>query len=308
MLGSRQALLKTVHKAIEYRRRLLPMPGASTIPSQKPLAHLLESANCFDCKFGRINFKISHACPNVRFIHIGKTGGSTVRWNLLSAGVYIEEFHVRRPVWSPNTWYFFWIRNPLRRFVSAFNFSKEVITFDFSNLTIAELTMENCPAPEKIQRRMERGFAYEPSYDNLVLQFDSANALAESLTSNNSILRHKAHQLMRHYQEHIFKGIGWYLDNGAFVRNFHRQILLVGRTEAFDQDLARLEDALGISLRQKDLAIHKRKDGSNLKRDLSSKAISNLRHFYANSDYAALRQLMNKGFISADVYDSYREY
>lgn len=306
--GHRHKLRSALRHALAYRRRRFPSPGASTRPSQQPLSRAVEHGSRFSEEFGRVPFGITVACPNVRFIHIGKTGGSTVRWELLSAGVHISEFHVRKPVWQPDIWYYFWIRNPLRRFVSAFNFSKEILAFDLSQCDKGQLTMENCPAPQKIQSRIEHGYAFEPSYDALLPEFDSANALAGSLASNSPVLKRKALALMRHRQEHIFKGIGWYLDNGAFVRNFHRQILLVGRLESFDRDLARLEEALGVTLRSSEKASHKRKGGSTLPRDLSSTAVANLKRFYAKSDYAALQELKAHGFISAETYDRYCRY
>ena len=72
--------------------------------------------------------------------------------------------------------------------------------------------------PKREIKKIKTGIAYNKEYDNLILYFKSANHLAEALSSNNKIERNKALSLMNNSTEHIFKGIGWYLQNGDFVK------------------------------------------------------------------------------------------
>ena len=55
--------------------------------------------------------------------------------------------------------------------------------------------------------------------------FSNPNYLAESITSENLHVRKLALELMNSDQEHIFKGIGWYLHNGTFIEKNHDKIL-----------------------------------------------------------------------------------
>lgn len=293
--------------AQEFRRRRVLLFGPEPAPRERPLAHRLEVPGAAVQEFGRIEFPISVVYPNLRFIHVGKSGGSSIRWALLSAGIQVDEYHTRKPVWRPEYWYFMWIRNPLTRFVSAFNFSKEIVAFDLSCCDRNRLTMNNCPAPHYIQSRFDHGYAFDAVYDELLTRFPSAAELAESLTSSNRAVREAAFALMRHPQGHIFKGLGWYLDNGAFVRNFSKQLLFVGRLEYFGEDLQRLSAKAELPVADTVVPIHKRKGGTELPRELSSRAVENLRKFYGPSDYAAVQALVEHQHIPRELLDRYRD-
>jgi hypothetical protein len=56
-----------------------------------------------------------------------------------------------------------------------------------------------------------------------------------------------AMQLMHSPIEHINKGLGWYLHNGAFILQ-HADRIFVGTLENLEKDLARLAHWLNISL------------------------------------------------------------
>lgn len=254
------------------------------------------------------DFQINKSCECVRFIHIGKCGGTSIRYQFREAGVNLRQFHLEKPLWNSTSWYFFWIRNPIKRFVSAFNYSKAIVDFDITLCDKRNLTLENCPAPRKILNRIECGFAFDPCYDALVHSFKSANELAESLSSSNKDLRAKANALMTHRQEHLFKGLGWYLDNGLFIEMFHQQIFFVGRLENFDDDFRTLSELVGLPTSNENKIPHKRASVNGLSRELSETAIGNIRKFYASTDYKTLKILKDRRFIDQEVYDQYSEY
>ena len=63
---------------------------------------------------------------NLRFIHIGKCGGATIRDALAKSDQLdnfssIEEVHINQPVYRENCKYLICIRNPITRSISAFN-------------------------------------------------------------------------------------------------------------------------------------------------------------------------------------------
>ena len=56
---------------------------------------------------------------DLRLIHVGKSGGSTVCQTL-----GINQYHTVKPRFSSNEQYVLWLRNPISRFVACFNMSK----------------------------------------------------------------------------------------------------------------------------------------------------------------------------------------
>ena len=58
---------------------------------------------------------------NLVIIHIGICGGSTVRSELRSKNIKFSEIHIREAIYKPKNKYVIVIRNPIKRFISAFN-------------------------------------------------------------------------------------------------------------------------------------------------------------------------------------------
>lgn len=253
-------------------------------------------------------YHITYRCRNLKFIHIGKCGGTSIIHHFFASGVALQEYHLVRPYINPTDWYFLWIRNPLDRFVSAFNHAKTIINFDISAYDPQKLTLDNCPAPQKILNRIKHGFAFDPVYDHLVNSFSSANELAESLSNSNKKQKARAYDLMTHNQEHIFKGIGWYLRNGLFVKKCFRQFLFVGRIENFDADFRRFLDLASFPDWFQGVPEIKRKNKEILSRSLSDRAIKDLRKFYSGSDYKALAALAKYRLLDKDVLEEYNYY
>jgi len=196
-----------------------------------------------------------------------------------------------------------WIRNPLARFVSAFNHSKAIIDFDISKLNGETPTLQNCQAPQKIKRKIERGYAFSHEYEELFKYFDNANALAESITSSNWGLKSRALELMQHPTEHIYKGIGWYLGNGYFIKMAKASIIKVGTIESIGDDINDLKQLLSIPLSQS--LGHVRQNKSNLPTlpSLTTPAKKNLRNFLEDTDYSAIEELKACKLIPDHLYE-----
>jgi len=176
---------------------------------------------------------------------------------------------------------------------------------DTSNLDINNLTLDNCLAPYWTKHKMTHGYTFTKRYDYLVSCFQTANELAESITSENIERKNLALELMNHQSEHIFKGIGWYLYNGNFIEKNHHKIIFVGTVENMEDDIKRLSDFLNVKM---DDRSHLRKNKSNNDHFLSPKAIKNILNFYKNTDYKALQKLVEYNFITEDLFEKYHHY
>ena len=238
---------------------------------------------------------------NLRLIHIGKTGGTSVKNKFK-----LKQYHLNRNYFkNENEYYIIWIRNPLKRFVSAFYMSYNLINMDTSNLNINNLTLKNCLAPGRVRFKMTHNNTFSERYDYLINYFKTPNELAESITSENIDKKKLALELMNSKKEHIFKGIGWYMYDGDFIKKNHDKIIFVGTCENMDDDIKRLSNLLNYNISNS----NKIRENSSKANDkfLSSKAIKNLIDFY-NTDYKALKELVNYNFISQDIYESYFSY
>jgi hypothetical protein len=237
----------------------------------------------------------------ISFIHIGKCGGSTIQYLLKK---HIKEIYHLKKNYNTTEKYIIWIRNPLSRFVSAFNYQRECVTFKVTDYNIHNLTLRNCISPGHFAHKIKNGYTFNEDYDRLITFFKTPNILAEGLSSINPVIRKKATRLMNHSIGHISKGIGWYLNNGKFLKNKNSKIVFVGKLETMSDDIIKLQDILNTTL---DTTSHLRK---NNKGDtyLSELAIQNLLEWYKDTDYKALEQLHLYEWISNDTLQSYYTY
>lgn len=246
----------------------------------------------------------------IQFIHIGKCGGSFIKQILPKK---IGKIHMRKPkMSSPNYKYIIFIRNPLKRFISAFNHSKHLIEFDTSGYDFNRLLNDrNSPyykLREKIKSKLEIGHPFDEwnsgkDYIRLMNKFNSANCLAEALSSDNKETQRHAKLLMKNEEvEHIYKGIGWYLYNGEFIDINSKKILFVGSVECIDEDIKKLSAVLNTPINSDGF---KRKNMANYDNTLSKLAVRNLLDFYKSTDYKALERLHHYGFINEKILKSY---
>jgi len=247
---------------------------------------------------------------NYIFIHIGKCAGSFISKQFPQ----LNRVHMHKPKFRQDQQYIIWIRNPIKRFVSAFNHSKSLIEYQLHTDCFDEIYNEksspyyrlknkinskllhNCPFAE-----WESGFNYE----FLMNKFNSPNQLAESLTSNSKSVKNQAIELMSNTEvEHINKGLGWYLQNGDFVKHHHDSIKFVGRVEYISEDLGHLSKLLGTPVG----AAEKEREGY-IKQiqslTLSSLAITNIKKFYEKTDYYTLKSMLKYKLIDTQTYEDY---
>jgi hypothetical protein len=246
----------------------------------------------------------------IRFIHIGKCGGSYINKVL---GKELTKIHMKKPDINNRSYkYIIFIRNPLQRFISAFNHSKSLIEFDTIGYKYNDLYNDSSTPyyklKQKIKSKLEIGHPFNEwssgvDYINLIAKFNSANSLAEGLSSKNKDLKKSAQLIMNNEEvEHICKGIGWYLHNGEFIDVNFRNILFVGALENIKKDIKDLSILLET---QPNLKSYQRKNKASYDKTLSELAIKNLLKFYESTDYKALKKLNHYGLINNELLRSY---
>ncbi|MFM8414428.1 MAG: hypothetical protein ACKOCX_06860 [Planctomycetota bacterium] len=99
-------------------------------------------------------------------VHVGKCGGSTIVEELRARGFRFEHVHMRRPVVEAARRYVVLVRDPVARFVSAFNWRKHLLDND-----LLPAARKQDPIAQ-LRHRSEREF---------LAQFESVNAFAERL-------------------------------------------------------------------------------------------------------------------------------
>lgn len=246
-----------------------------------------------ETKLYKYNFVTIRLFPSLYFIHVGKSGGTSIKYNFMKNGIHLQNYHLDRPSCKRHAQSFFilWIRNPISRFVSAFYHAKNRIDGDTS----------------LVPYRHHQDYIFSPSYDKLISIYQTANELAENLSHSHPYHRKVAMECMHHVDEHIFKGLGYYTNNGEFIhKNKHR--IFVGRLEYFQEDFTNLvENRLKIPF-----SFHyETKIRQNFNKNdtiLSQKAIENLITFYHDTDYYALKVLLQHDLISKETFVSYFHY
>jgi hypothetical protein len=244
-------------------------------------------------------------------IHIGKCGGSY----LTSKYKGLKQIHMRRPDLKKNydANFIIILRNPFSRFVSAFNHSKNLLSYDVSGKAFADLFRDPSSPYFGLKQKSLHALSignpfgqYKSGslYRELLDCFDTANHLAESLSSPNSELFDKAQKLVSNCEvEHIAKGIGWYLHNGDFVQKFKDDIIYCSDISMVDDSC--LECATGIAPRQR---FFSRKSVYGLNdRTLSELAIDNIKKYCLPGDFKALGALARHGLIGNELLREYSQ-
>ena len=236
------------------------------------------------------------------FIHIGKTGGSTIQ-TLLN----LKQYHLNRNYNYKNK-FIIWVRNPIARFVSAFNMSYVNINFKKYVKNTKRLGYKSVLLKGRIDRYLTKknDYIFAKKYDALINYFKTPNKLARALSSTNKRIRKNAEKLMNYRIGHIYRGIGWYLNNGRFVKKHNKNIFFVGKQETMGEDIKKLGTLLNKELNNNETRINNY--STKKSKYLSPLAIKNIIKFYKHTDYAALIELKKRGWISNKTLKLYYSY
>jgi len=203
------------------------------------------------------------ASPKAHFLHIGKTGGSAVIHALKphrQSGKYKLVLHPHSTKLNDITVgekVFFFLRDPITRFVSGFNSRKR-----------------------KGQPRYNR--QWDPPEAQAFAHFDTANELAEALSDRDANRREEARQAMegiQHVRDAVWK---WFQDPHYFSSRIN-DVLFVGFQESLESDFRRLLIILelhgNIVLPTDPVVTHKTPAGFD--QSISDLSKRNLRRHYA---------------------------
>ena len=152
-------------------------------------------------------------------VHVCKCGGSSVVAELRAGGFEFEHFHMRRPLAVPGHRYLVLVRDPVARFVSAFNWRYHLLGQDLLPASRKEDPIA------RLRHRTEWEF---------LSQFENVNAFAERLVRSGE---HEvsAMNTMMGLIGHVPQGFVWYLD-GLLNRIEPDQLVGVISTERLADD------------------------------------------------------------------------
>lgn len=244
----------------------------------------------------------------IYFIHVGKCAGSSI-WSHVprdrTTGCHTYRDHVKNQA-NDKDLIIICIRDPLKRFVSAFNYAYDIINYDVSSLNINS-NLKHTIAPDLLKKKIENGGknTFDQDYIDLVNFFKTPNFLAESLTSSDETIKKKAEKLIKHKQEHIYKGLGFYTYKGKFIDKYHKKIQIVS-VDHFDHDMKKLYKKMYDDKEYPgQLKCSWTRKNNNPNINLSKLAKNNLYEFYKDTDYSALKKLLDYKLITKDLYDKY---
>ncbi len=193
------------------------------------------------------------------FVHLGKTGGSSIIDSLKKHGFHkFEVIHVQKVKYNPNKKYVLLLRDPIARFISAFNWRYFLLIDDKQKKSWDKNTK---PASKNELQ--------------LLLKYKTPNALAEDIVNFN---------YNKDYIHHINEGYEFYFND--FILNFDKKSILgIMKTESLQEDFSCL---FGISAK-----LSNEKQNSSYCKSLSELGRQNLIAFL-KKDYIIFKQLENQ--------------
>jgi len=226
--------------------------------------------------FGRIKKK-----KIVHFFHIGKTGGTSVKYALRNnrkpylTGKYLIFTHphyVSLKDTLPGEKIFFFIRDPVDRFVSGFYSRKR-------------------------KGRPRYNFDWSSEEREAFDTFNTPNHLAISLTSNDGKIKRKAVEAMNGIFNVNSSYWDWFVNEEFFLERIE-DILFVGDQKKLNEDFLRLKEILDLPdvCKLPEDAVHSHRNPDHFEKHLEPEAIMNLQKWYV-SDYQFLRLLKDKKLI-----------
>ncbi len=209
---------------------------------------------------------------NIHFLHIGKTGGTAIKFALgpiaQKHSIVLHEHRIRLRDVPEEEPVFFFIRNPLTRFVSGFN--------------------------SRLRRGLPRYFSPWNSVEAWAFEsFPSASCLGEGLSDPDAARKEQARSAMTGI-DHVGLTYGYWFSSFDELRERNGPSF-VGLQEHLDKDFERLKLILGLpqDLALPNDAVAKHSTPAEFDTNLSDRAKVNLYDWFANdvSFYEACKEL-----------------
>ena len=203
--------------------------------------------------------------PGVHILHIGKTGGMTLKSVLRDRKVRVTAD--RRPVIIHNhhttlvqvlaghrkNQAAFFLRDPLARFVSGFN--------------------------SRLRRGLpERDAPWNADETIVFKYFETANDLAEALSSKRVIVQDRA-LFAFGALSHLRNSYTFYLRDPDYLASRLNRVAFIGFQETYEEDVSRLFWVLGAG--EEVEVVHRHRAPETSSTELSRRAVRNLRNWYA---------------------------
>ena len=236
------------------------------------------------------------------YIHVGKSGGTTLLKQLKGLNIRRGQVHTRKPyMWEGYKWYTT-IRDPLSRMVSAFNMLKAGYNGHVGKKEAA-IEVSNDDLLNNVI------FDYDSKYfeNDLLGVFDSANSMLESLTSKNEYKRTVAEYLLNYH--HLGMGYNYYFGDGWLDSNYNNCIAC---KEIEDENWLNYminnltndnDNEIKLDIKYK----HLRKNNfvTESVDDLSKTAKLNYYNYHKDKDYEILRKMVFYGLLNETIYENY---
>jgi len=243
--------------------------------------HCTSSANSNDMKNFEKRLKdrwpldIATDGSNVVNIHIGKTGGSAFLRHVHK--VYPKRTEVHVPIFNEERianmvaqcsekYFIFWIRDPIHRIVSAWNYN-----------------------------------FYKQKYNlDILKKYQSIQNISNSLYKRDSNEKTPS-QIDLEKIEHIRHGnYGYYTQNGTLIEKCSERIIFVGVQEHFAHDLELFGNLTGFTFANEPVNYHKGKYDDKL----DGQGLLNMRRF-CEMDYKFIESLIRRDLVSYEKVKHY---
>ena len=225
-------------------------------------------------------FDIILAIEKVHFLHIGKTGGSAIKFALKGHQrtknyvIHLHEHHFRLDNIPKGEKLFFGVRDPVDRFISAFYSRKR----------------EGKPRYAALWSEEEK---------EAFNRFETPNELALALSVKDDIVKSEAIRAMRSIAHVKDSYWDWFVSETYFLERMS-DVLFVCEQENLENDFKRLKDILSlpkhIELPKDSYQAHA--NPKDIDKKLESQAVINLKRWYSK-DYEFLELLKKSDLIKA---------
>ncbi|MBN21912.1 MAG: hypothetical protein CL678_11590 [Bdellovibrionaceae bacterium] len=203
---------------------------------------------------------------NLAIIHIGKCGGSTVLDELKFNKIKHAKIHMQEAIYQPNKKYVIVIRNPIKRFISAFNWRYYLV----------------CDSRQQFDK-----------YNNektILNKYKNVDNLCNDLKINPHIFNGSPSS--GNYIHHLKEDINFYLKN--FIKKCpKKQIFGIICTETLKKDMKNVFNI--------DVTLHK-KNNSKYNKNITNENYKILKSYLKN-DYIIIHKMYEYGWINDEQYD-----
>jgi len=202
---------------------------------------------------------------NLVIIHISRCGGTVIRKTLKKYNIEFTTIHIQKVKFKENKKYIIVLRNPISRFISAFNWRYKTIILD------------------KTKYKTPKTREY-----TILKKYNDVNNLAENIESYND-------DPTMEYLHHIYEDINYYLSD--FIRDCKSEnILGVITQENLNEDFKKL---FKIDI---DINVKSKINDSSLSKTISNLGYKLLKE-YLWKDYRCIKKLYNMNCLTEKQYE-----